>query len=116
MNSVSNLYRSTFNVSIGVVELDVRSGSCPSTPSQDAAWNIGCGTLTIDERLSDFSQWRSQQSGNGIGLWHLMTACNSGSEIGVAWLGTVCMTDASSSGGQTVSGTVSARSLRSNGR
>uniref|UniRef100_V5ETU2 Disintegrin and metalloproteinase domain-containing protein B n=1 Tax=Kalmanozyma brasiliensis (strain GHG001) TaxID=1365824 RepID=V5ETU2_KALBG len=105
MNSVSNLYRSTFNVSIGVVELDVRSSSCPSSASQDAPWNLGCGTITIDERLSDFSQWRSQQPGNGIGLWHLMTACNSGSEIGVAWLGTVCMTDASSSGGQTVSGT-----------
>ncbi|CDR99137.1 related to ADAM protease ADM-B [Sporisorium scitamineum] len=105
MNSVSNLYRSTFNVSIGVVELDVRSASCPATASQDAPWNLGCGTLTIDERLSEFSQWRSQQPGNGIGLWHLMTACNSGSEIGVAWLGTVCMTDASSSGGQTVSGT-----------
>ncbi|SNX84445.1 related to ADAM protease ADM-B [Melanopsichium pennsylvanicum] len=105
MNSVSNLYRSTFNISIGVVELDVRSGSCPSTAAQDAPWNLGCGTITIDERLSVFSQWRSQQPGNGIGLWHLMTACNSGSEIGVAWLGTVCMTDASSSSGQTVSGT-----------
>lgn len=105
MNSVSNLYRSSFNVSIGIVELDVRSASCPSSASQDAPWNLGCGTLTIDERLSDFSQWRTQQPGNGIGLWHLMTACNSGSEIGVAWLGTLCMTDASSSGGQTVSGT-----------
>ncbi|SPO25540.1 related to ADAM protease ADM-B [Ustilago trichophora] len=105
MNSVSNLYRSTFNISIGVVELDVRSGSCPASPAQDAGWNIGCGTITIDERLSEFSRWRSQQPGNGIGLWHLMTACNSGSEIGVAWLGTVCMTGASSSGGQTVSGT-----------
>ncbi|KIS69376.1 uncharacterized protein UMAG_02711 [Mycosarcoma maydis] len=105
MNSVSNLYRSTFNVSIGVVELDVRSASCPSSATQDAPWNLGCGTITIDERLSDFSRWRSQQPGNGIGLWHLMTACNSGREIGVAWLGTVCMTDASSSSGQTVSGT-----------
>lgn len=105
MNSVSNLYRSTFNVSIGVVELDVQSGTCPSTASQDAPWNIGCGTLSIDERLSAFSQWRAQQPGNGKGLWHLMTACNSGSEIGVAWLGTVCMTDASTSSDQTVSGT-----------
>ncbi|ETS64719.1 hypothetical protein PaG_00671 [Moesziomyces aphidis] len=105
MNSVSNLYRSTFNISIGVVELDVRSGNCPATATQDAPWNIGCGTISIDERLSDFSQWRTQQPGNGIGLWHLMTACNSGSEIGVAWLGTVCMTTGSSSSGQTVSGT-----------
>ncbi|SOV03577.1 related to ADAM protease ADM-B [Ustilago sp. UG-2017a] len=105
MNSVSNVYRSTFNISIGVVELDVRSGNCPSSPTQDAPWNLGCGTVSIDQRLSDFSQWRSQQPGNGIGLWHLMTACNSGSEIGVAWLGTVCMTSASSSSGQTVSGT-----------
>ncbi|PWZ02235.1 hypothetical protein BCV70DRAFT_198508 [Testicularia cyperi] len=105
MNSVSNLYRSTFNISIGVVELDVRSSSCPSSPTQEAPWNIGCGSYTIDTRLSEFSQWRAQQPSNGVGLWHLMTACNSGSEIGVAWLGTVCMTGASGNGDQIVSGT-----------
>lgn len=105
MNSVSNLYRSTFNISIGVVELDVRSATCPSSPAQNARWNIGCGSDSIDVRLSEFSQWRAQQPGNGVGLWHLMTACNSGSEIGVAWLGTLCMTGASGSGDQVVSGT-----------
>ena len=110
MNTVSNLYRSTFNISLGVVELDVRSRTCPSSPPSDARWNVDCGGDSIDERLSYFSAWRAQQPANGIGLWHLMTACatsgsSAGSEIGVAWLGTVCMTDSSSSGGQTVSGT-----------
>ncbi|KAN0061692.1 hypothetical protein ACQY0O_005684 [Thecaphora frezii] len=105
MNSASNLYRSTFNVSLGVVQLDVRSSACPSTAPSDAPWNTGCTGNTIDDRLSAFSQWRGQQSANGVGLWHLMTTCNSGSEIGVAWLGTLCMVDASDSNGQYVSGT-----------
>ncbi|PWN47078.1 hypothetical protein IE53DRAFT_371765 [Violaceomyces palustris] len=104
MNSVSNVYRSTFNVSLGVVQLDVRSATCPSTASRDAPWNIACGNEGIDQRLSDFSSWRAANNANGTGLWHLMTACNSGSEIGVAWLGTLCMTTSSSSQGQTVSG------------
>ncbi|EPQ28565.1 uncharacterized protein PFL1_03869 [Pseudozyma flocculosa PF-1] len=106
MNSASNLYRSTFNVSLGVVQLDVRSGACPSSTPSDAPWNVACSASNnIDDRLSAFSQWRGQQPANGVGLWHLMTTCNSGSEIGVAWLGTLCMTDTSGSSGQYVSGT-----------
>ncbi|CAO1635391.1 unnamed protein product [Parajaminaea phylloscopi] len=108
MNTVSNIYRTTFNVSIGVVELDVRTASCPSTASANVPWNVGCDDLTIDQRLSAFSKWRGAQSANGTGLWHLLTACSTSStsgEIGVAWLGTLCKTDATSSGSDTVSGT-----------
>jgi len=90
MNSVSNLYRSTFNVSIGVVDMEVRDANCPSTASADAAWNVGCdgsNAPSLDQRLSLFSQWRGDRDANGTGLWHLLTTCNSGSEVGVAWLG-----------------------------
>lgn len=89
MNSVSNLYRSTFNVSIGVVDMDVRDPTCPSSPSSDAPWNVGCdgNSPSLDQRLSDFSSWRGNRDANGTGLWHLLTTCNSGSEVGVAWLG-----------------------------
>lgn len=90
MNSVSNLYRSTFNVSIGVVDMEVRDANCPSTASADAAWNVGCdgsNAPSLDQRLSLFSQWRGDRDANGTGLWHLLTTCQSGSEVGVAWLG-----------------------------
>lgn len=105
MNDVSNLYRTTFRIAVGVVQLDVRSPTCPGTPPSDAQWNQGCGSDTIDQRLSQFSQWRGNQEANGTGLWHLLTTCATGSEVGVAWLGTVCKTDASGSGGDVISGT-----------
>lgn len=108
MNTVSNVYRNTFNVSLGVVELDVRSATCPSTANSAVPWNVGCNNLSLDQRLSSFSAWRGAQPANGTGLWHLLTACTtttSSGEIGVAWLGTLCKTDSDSSGSDTVSGT-----------
>ncbi|UZJ56037.1 hypothetical protein CBS101457_005357 [Exobasidium rhododendri] len=106
MNSVSNIYRSTFNVSLGVVELEIRASSnCPSTNTGNNAWNVDCDTLDLDDRLSAFSQWRGSIAANGTGLWHLLTACSSGSEVGVAWLGTLCQTSASGSGTDIISGT-----------
>ncbi|CAD6930372.1 unnamed protein product [Tilletia laevis] len=105
MNSVSALYRSTFNVSLGVTALEVRSASCPSTPSSSEEWNAPCSnSFTLDERLSAFSRWRGTQDGS-TGLWHLLTACATGTEVGVAWLGTVCRTGVSSSSSDSVSGT-----------
>lgn len=76
MNQVSALYRSTFNISLGVSELVVQNLTCPSSAPQDATWNVGCeAAISLDERLSRFSQWRGQRSSDGIGLWHLMSAC-----------------------------------------
>ncbi|KAE8244578.1 hypothetical protein A4X13_0g6473 [Tilletia indica] len=105
MNSVSALYRSTFNVSLGVTALEVRNATCPSNPSGNEQWNAPCSnSFSLDERLSAFSRWRGTQDGS-TGLWHLLTACSTGTEVGVAWLGTVCRTEVSSSSGDSVSGT-----------
>lgn len=105
MATVSQIYRSTFNISVGVVELEVRDASCPSTAQADARWNVGCSGSSLDQRLSDFSQWRGSREANGTALWHLLTACSTGSEVGVAWLGTLCKTDASGSGDSIISST-----------
>lgn len=76
MNQVSDLYRRTFNVSLGVIELEVENSTCPSSAPSDKTWNVGCDAgISLDERLSRFSQWRGQRSGDGAGLWHLMSAC-----------------------------------------
>ena len=76
MNQVSGLYRSTFNISLGITELVVQNATCPSSAPSDATWNVPCSTnISLDERLSRFSQWRGQRTGDGIGLWHLMSAC-----------------------------------------
>lgn len=107
MNVVSNIYRSTFRLSLGVVQLEVREAdSCSSATTGADAWNSACSnTFTLDERLSSFSQWRGQQSSNGAGLWHLFTTCSTGSEVGVAWLGTLCKETSSGQGSDVISGT-----------
>ncbi|GAA5870119.1 hypothetical protein JCM1840_003589 [Sporobolomyces johnsonii] len=124
-NSVSAVYQRSFNVSIGIVQLAVMSDSCPTTSSQidqSNPWNLPCASsssasasgnsstssigVDLNSRLSIFSQWRGDKgAGDGAGLWHLLTACQTGSEVGVAWLGQLCKVTATSSGGQTTSGT-----------
>lgn len=89
MNTVSALYQSTFNISLGVVELNVQDRTCPTSTNSSVPWNVGCSssgsgsTLDLNGRLSAFSRWRSNKGGgDGAGLWHLLTACSTGSEVG----------------------------------
>ncbi|ORY26309.1 Metallo-peptidase family M12-domain-containing protein [Naematelia encephala] len=103
-NQVSALYRSTFNISLGIIELVVEDGDC--SRASNVSWNVPCSAnITLDERLSDFSQWRGDRGDDGAGLWHLLSACPTDQEVGVAWLGTLCETSASQQTGSTVSGT-----------
>lgn len=107
MNTVSNIYRTTFRVSLGVVQMEIRDGdNCPTSATGNVRWNQACSeNYQLDQRLSDFSSWRASNPANGTGLWHLLTACSTGTEVGVAWLGTLCKTDETSSNGNVVSGT-----------
>lgn len=98
INRVSALYLQSFNISIGIVELAVMGASCPSSQAnvdQQNPWNLPCASdapvggsvstasfgIDLNSRLSVFSQWRGDKGGgDSAGLWHLMTACQSGSE------------------------------------
>ncbi|KAK1228151.1 hypothetical protein PQX77_008834 [Marasmius sp. AFHP31] len=104
-NMASSLYKSTFNVSLGIVELQVQSPQCPGQADPKLPWNINCASATLDARLSIFSQWRGDKGNDGIGLWHLMSGCPTGSEVGIAWLATLCQQSASGRPGSVVSGT-----------
>ena len=105
-NQVSALYKATFNISLGIIELQVQNATCPTSAVSGQEWNVGCDTnRTLDERLSDFSNWRGQKGDDGAGLWHLLSACPTDSEVGVAWLGTLCQTSATDQDGSWVSGT-----------
>uniref|UniRef100_A0A8H8CR13 Disintegrin and metalloproteinase domain-containing protein B n=1 Tax=Psilocybe cubensis TaxID=181762 RepID=A0A8H8CR13_PSICU len=104
-NSASALYKSTFNVSLGIAELQVRSAVCPTTVNADNIWNLPCSGAELDTRLSLFSQWRGAKGNDNIGLWHLMSGCPTGSEVGIAWLATLCQQDATGSAPSVVSGT-----------
>ncbi|KAI8079512.1 Metallo-peptidase family M12-domain-containing protein [Gilbertella persicaria] len=107
-NSVSNVYGSTFNVNIGLINITIMDSTCPSTPVSSVNWNQACSTgYSISSRLSDFSRWRGNIGDDGAGLWHLMTNCATGPEVGIAWMSQVCNTGTtrSSSSGEYTSGT-----------
>lgn len=80
--------QSTFNVSLGIIELQVQDPTCPTPPNATFPWNVDCNT-TLNDRLSLFSQWRGVKGNDGAGLWHLMSGCPTGTEVGIAWLGTL---------------------------
>ncbi|KAJ3709459.1 Metallo-peptidase family M12-domain-containing protein [Lentinula raphanica] len=74
-NSASALYKSTFNVSLGIVEVQVQNETCPTTADSDIPWNVDCTNVDLNDRLSLFSEWRGQRGNDSIGLWHLMSGC-----------------------------------------
>ncbi|CDO74813.1 hypothetical protein BN946_scf185001.g61 [Trametes cinnabarina] len=107
-NTASALYKasSTFNVSLGIIELQVHDAECPSTADPSAPWNVACSeSVTLNDRLSLFSQWRGDKGNDSAGLWHLMSGCPTGSEVGIAWLATLCQQTASGNAPSVVSGT-----------
>ncbi|KAI8338854.1 Metallo-peptidase family M12-domain-containing protein [Chlamydoabsidia padenii] len=96
-NSVSALFERQFNIQLGLVNITIMDESCPSTPVSNYAWNRDCSdTYTLDNRLSDFSRWRGTMSDDGIALWHLLTNCATGVEVGIAWVGQLCQAETNS--------------------
>jgi hypothetical protein len=108
MNSASSLYESTFNISLGLQNITVSPSECPGSPAAATPWNQGCNNnVQLQDRLNQFSAWRSKQQDSNS-HWTLLTTCNTGSAVGLAWLGQACVINAdprnSSSGVQTVAG------------
>ncbi|KAG1293093.1 hypothetical protein G6F66_006396 [Rhizopus arrhizus] len=90
-NIASALFEETFNVALGLINMTIMDPLCPSKVSID--WNRACEPdYSLYDRLSDFSLWRNRLGDDGAGLWHLMTNCPVGLEVGLAWLGQVCNT------------------------
>lgn len=110
MNSASELFESTFNISLGLANLLIQPSSCPTTPQEATPWNQACSdTLTIQQRLTLFSTWRSQQN-DEYSHWTLLTTCPTGSAVGLAWLGQACaagsqQSNSSDGSTETVAGT-----------
>jgi hypothetical protein len=109
MNSASELFESTFNISLGLANLVVTEPNCPTSVQQATPWNQVCSdNVKIQDRLNLFSAWRGQQN-DEYAHWTLLSTCNTGSAVGLAWLGQACVTGSqgsSSSGGtnETVAG------------
>lgn len=109
MNSASQVWESTFNITLGLRNLTISDATCPGSPQQTTPWNQGCdANLDISDRLNLFSSWRGTlQDSNSH--WTLLSNCKSGAAVGLAWLGQACNQQASTSpttggGNETVSG------------
>ena len=95
INSASNLFEKTFNIAIALQNLTVSEPDCPSEPSSLTPWNAECGqNFSIKQRLNVFSSWRGEQVPDSNSHWMLLTACDAGSAVGLAWLGQACESEA----------------------
>lgn len=91
VGAASTVYENTFNISLGIQNLTISPEGCPSTANSEAPWNIGCSdSVTITDRLNLFSQWRGQHNDTNS-YWTLLSTCSTGSAVGLAWLGQLCM-------------------------
>lgn len=91
MNTASDLYERTFNISLGLQNLTMSDANCPGTPASITPWNQECSdSVDIEERLNLFSGWRGTLNDDNS-HWTLLSTCNTGSTVGLAWLGMSCV-------------------------
>ncbi|ROT43281.1 zinc metalloprotease mde10 [Sodiomyces alkalinus F11] len=108
VNAASEVYENSFNISLGIQNLTISDAACPASASNLAPWNIGCDPNTrIGDRLVLFSRWRGAIDDNNA-FWTLFSTCDTGSAVGLAWLGQVCVqgsqdTEGNDGGVETVS-------------
>ncbi|KYK55717.1 hypothetical protein DCS_07681 [Drechmeria coniospora] len=92
VNKASQVYESTFKISLAIQNLTISEKGCPGTPSQFTPWNVNCSSqVTINDRLNTFSKWRGQFSDDNA-YWTLLTKCATDSAVGLAWRGQLCRT------------------------
>lgn len=111
INSASTQYESAFNITLGIQNLTISDANCPATAQTSAPWNVGCSnSVTIQDRLSLFSAWRGERNDTNA-YWTLLSTCNTGSAVGLAWLGQACVNSASNSTESNSTDTVSSANV-----
>ncbi|KAE8389426.1 Metallo-peptidase family M12-domain-containing protein [Aspergillus alliaceus] len=95
VNTASQVYESTFNISLALHNLTISDATCPGSASDSAPWNVGCSEGDMNWRLQQFTSWRSSIGDTQNAYWTLMTGCPSGSEVGISWIGQVCNSQSS---------------------
>jgi hypothetical protein len=97
VNTASDVYERTFNISIGLRNLFIVN--CTSNAPNTPPWNMPCSSGNITSRLSLFSAWRGSQNDSNA-YWTLMTNCSTADEVGVSWLGQLCVSGAQNDSSQ----------------
>ncbi|RGP78882.1 hypothetical protein FLONG3_3081 [Fusarium longipes] len=90
VNVASQVYEDTFNIALAIQNLTMADPSCPSQPSSSMPWNIACSSpITMDSRLNVFTSWRNRFRDDNA-VWTQLTACRTGTTVGIAWIGSLC--------------------------
>lgn len=99
VNQASEVYESTFNISLGISKLTVIDTDCPASAQDATPWNVACDgdSLDIAGRLNKFSEWRGRFEDDNA-YWTLLTNCESGPAVGLAWRRQLCRRGAGASG------------------
>ncbi|KAH6618471.1 ADAM 8 precursor [Boeremia exigua] len=107
INLASELFESTFQISLGLANVVITDPDCPATAQQSTPWNQACSdSVNIQARLNLFSSWRGQQQ-DTYSHWTLLSTCNTDTAVGLAWLGQACVQGSQQNGGsssETVAG------------
>lgn len=94
MNTASAVWESSFKISLGLANITISDASCPGSPAATTEWNQACSNnVDIQDRLNYFSAWRGTQPDHNS-HWTLLSTCNTGSAVGLAWLGQACINTA----------------------
>lgn len=105
INTASQVYEDTFNISLAIRNLTISDASCPSSPSRSTQWNVPCSSgVDISRRLRLFSEWRARHRDDNA-AWTLLSTCGSGSTVGIAWIGNICSSGSSSWSSRSVAST-----------
>lgn len=95
VNTASEVFESTFNISLAIHNLTISDAACPDNASDSVPWNVECSTGDLDWRLRQFSSWRESLSDTTNAYWTLMTGCPNREEVGISWNGELCNSELS---------------------
>ncbi|KAM3504461.1 hypothetical protein MY10362_003547 [Beauveria mimosiformis] len=99
VNKASQLYESTFKISLAVRNLTVIDSNCSSGSTTATPWNVDCSpSFSITDRLNTFSIWRGKSQDKNA-YWTLLTKCPTDNAVGLAWRGQLCRQGSAPNGG-----------------
>lgn len=90
VNTASEVFESTFNISLAIHNLTITDAACPDNASDSVPWNVACSAGILDWRHQQFTTWRGSLSDTTNAYWTLMSGCPTGQQVGISWNGALC--------------------------